>query len=86
MRGDARGCGGCGDAFLKKSLAKNFLEVFCLRKDSSLNKVLSVYNKTAYFNEKNRRTASPPTVFCGIWGLIAKMKINCHGSTVKKKC
>ena len=66
---DAGGREGCEDArgrdyaFVKKSLAKNFPERFLLRKYSSLNKVLSVYNKTAYFNEKNRRTASPPTVF-----------------------
>ena len=72
MRGDAEDA----VAFLKNALrfapsqeqsscalAKNFPEVFCLRKDGSVNKVLSVYNKTAYFNEKNRRTASPPTVF-----------------------
>ena len=58
MRGDAV-------AFWKK-LRKNFPEVFCLRKDGSVNKVLIVYNKTAYFNEKNRRTAIATDGFCGI--------------------
>ena len=62
MRGDAEDAG-TRLRFFEKSLAKNFPEVFCLRKDGSVNKVLTVYDKTAYFNEKNRRTASPPTVF-----------------------
>ena len=62
---------------------KNFPEVFCWRKGGSVNKVLSVYNKTAYSNEKNRRTASPPTVFM-VYGLpCAGMKIGCHGGADK---
>ena len=45
--------------------------------------MLIVYNKTAYFNEKNRRTASPPTVFV-VYGLpCAGMKIGCHGNAVR---
>ena len=80
-----RGRGGCVDAFLKKSLAKNFPERFLLRKDGSVNKVLSVYKKTAYFNEKNRRTASPPTVFVVFRLPCAGMKIDCHGCAPNKR-
>ena len=68
------------------ALAKTFLKDFCWRKGGSVNKVLTVNNKTAYFNEKNRRTASPPTVFVVFEDLFAEMKTDCHGSTVKKKC
>ena len=61
-----------------KSSAKTFLKDFCLRKGGSVNKVLSVYNKTAYFNEKNRRTASPPTVFVVYRLPCAEMKTDCQ--------
>ena len=73
-------------SLFEKSSAKTFLKSFAIAKFGSLNKVLSVYNKTAYFNEKNRRTAFATDGFYGIWGLIAEMKKGCHGSTVKKKC
>ena len=46
--------------------------------------MLTVYDKTAYFNEKNRRTASPPTVFVVFEGLLDKIKTDCHGNLDKK--
>ena len=70
-------------SLFEKKLRKNFPEVFCWRKDGSVNKVLTVYNKTAYFNEKNRRTASPPTVFMVFELPCAKMEIDCHGGADK---
>ena len=79
MRGTrgTRGCEGTRSLFGKSS-AKTFLKDFCLRKGGSVNKVLSVYNKTAYFNEKIRRTASPPTVFMVFELPCAGMKIDCR--------